>query len=427
MTRHGLIACSLTIFSLLFAAETFAQKTSDRELERARAILARVPLVDGHNDVPWQYRERVANQISRIDLRDTSSLTPAMHTDVRRLRSGGIGGQFWSVYIPSTMKGAEGVKAVVEQIDVVHRLVRAYPDAFEMAYTADDIVRIHKHRKIASLIGMEGGHSIGNSLGVLRMTYELGARYMTLTHSLNVDWADSANDTPVNGGLSKFGEEVVAEMNRLGMLVDLSHVSAETMNDVLDVVQAPVIFSHSSARALNNHPRNVPDEVLARMPANGGVVMVTFVPSFINQTLRNHYADQKAVEERLKYIHVGNPKRAAEELEAWKKANPAPKATLANVADHIDHIRKVAGIDHIGIGGDFDGIESVPEGLENVESYPRLFAELLRRGYSESDLEKIAGLNVLRVMRQSESVAKRLQKEKAPSEAQFEKVEEVKK
>ena len=427
MTRHGLIACSLTIFSLLFAAETFAQKTSDRELERARAILARVPLVDGHNDVPWQYRERVANQISRIDLRDTSSLTPAMHTDVRRLRSGGIGGQFWSVYIPSTMKGAEGVKAVTEQIDVVHRLVRACPDAFEMAYTADDIVRIHKHRKIASLIGMEGGHSIGNSLGVLRMTYELGARYMTLTHSLNVDWADSANDTPVNGGLSKFGEEVVAEMNRLGMLVDLSHVSAETMNDVLDVVQAPVIFSHSSARALNNHPRNVPDEVLARMPANGGVVMVTFVPSFINQTLRNHYADQKAVEERLKYIHVGNPKRAAEELEAWKKANPAPKATLANVADHIDHIRKVAGIDHIGIGGDFDGIESVPEGLENVESYPRLFAELLRRGYSESDLEKIAGLNVLRVMRQSESVAKRLQKEKAPSEAQFEKVEEVKK
>ncbi len=409
-------------FMVLLPAALPAQG-SDPLAERARKILREVPLVDGHNDVPWQYHERVKNQLSQIDLRDTSALTPAMHTDIPRLKRGGVGAQFWSVYIPSTRTGAEGVRSVIEQIDVVHRMVQTYPETFELALTADDIVRIHKQGKIASLIGMEGGHSIGNSLGVLRMTYDVGARYMTLTHSLKVDWADSATDTPAHGGLTKFGEEVIREMNRLGMLVDLSHVSAETMNDVLDVTDAPVIFSHSSAFALTNHPRNVPDDVLARMPANGGVVMVTFVPSFVSQVLRNHFADQKAAEERFKYIHVGNPNRAAEELEVWKKSNPAPVATLSDVADHVDHIRKVAGIDHIGIGGDFDGITTVPTGLESVESYPNLFAELLRRGYSDEDIRKIAGLNALRVMRQAESVAKRLQAERPPSEATIEKLD----
>ncbi len=398
-------------------------RESDPLVERARKILREVPLVDGHNDVPWQYHERVKNQLSQIDLRDTSALTPSMHTDIPRLRRGGVGAQFWSVYIPSTEMGSQGVQAVIEQIDVVHQMVRTYPEAFELALTADDIVRIHKQGKIASLIGMEGGHSIGNSLAVLRMTYQLGARYMTLTHSLKVDWADSATDAPAHGGLTKFGEEVVREMNRLGMLVDLSHVSAEVMNDALDVTEAPVIFSHSSAFAVSNHPRNVPDEVLRRMKDNGGVVMVTFVPSFVSQVVRNHFADQKAVEERQKYIHVGNPKRAADELEAWKKENPAPLATLSDVADHVDHIRKMAGIDHLGIGGDFDGITTVPSGLESVEAYPHLLAELMRRGYTDADIRKIAGENVLRVMRQAEGVAKRLQAERPPSEAMIEKLD----
>lgn len=408
---------------LLLMSPTLDAQQADPLVERARRILREVPLVDGHNDVPWQYHQRVKNHLSQIDLRDTSKLTPVMHTDIPRLSRGGVGAQFWSVYVPSTETGAAGVRAVIDQIDVVHRMVQAYPETFELALTADDIVRIHKKGKIASLIGMEGGHSIGNSLGVLRMTHELGARYMTLTHGLKVDWADSATDAPAHDGLTKFGEEVIREMNRLGMLVDLSHVSSEVMKDALAVTEAPVIFSHSSAFALTNHPRNVPDDVLARMRDNGGLVMVTFVPSFVSQTLRNHFADQKAVEERFKYIHVGDPKKAAEELETWKKANPAPVATLKDVADHIDHIRKVAGIDHAGIGGDFDGIATVPTGLESVEMYPNLFAELLRRGYSDEDIRKIAGLNALRVMRKAEAVAKRLRAERPPSDARIEELD----
>ncbi|HUO85717.1 MAG TPA: dipeptidase, partial [Thermoanaerobaculia bacterium] len=285
------------------------------------------------------------------------------------------------------------------------------------AFSADDILRIHRAGRIGSLLGAEGGHAIGNSLAVLRDLHRLGVRYMTLTHSATIDWADSATDTPRHGGLNAFGREVIREMARMGMLIDLSHVSAETMHDVLEIAPVPVIFSHSSARALNGHPRNVPDDVLRRLPENGGVVMVTFVPSFISEPLRIHNAEEDAVEARLKALYPGDPARVTGELDLWKKAHPRPMATYREVADHIDHIRAVAGIDHIGIGSDFDGIGSTPIGLEGVEGFPLLFAELLRRGYSEEDLARIAGLNLLRVMRRVESMAAELQESTPMSEA----------
>jgi len=356
-------------------------------VDQASAILHETPLIDGHNDLPWQYREKASLDLSKLDIRQPQ---PALHTDIPRLKRGGLGGQFWSVYVPATMQGKEAVRATMEQIDIVYQIVDRYPDTFEIARTAADVERVFKSGKIASLIGMEGGHSIDNSLGALRMFYKLGARYMTLTHSSNTPWADSATDKPEHHGLTPFGEEVVREMNRIGMLVDLSHTSPETMHAALRVTQAPVIFSHSSARALNDHPRNVPDDVLAKMPANGGVVMVTFVPAFVSAEVREYDALP----------------------EAQKQRQPAPRATMAQVADHIDHIRKVAGINHIGIGSDFDGITTVPQNLEDVSKYPVLVAELLRRGYTKDDLKKILGQNVLRVMRQAEQVASRLQKQK---------------
>jgi membrane dipeptidase len=390
----------------------------DEELmERARALLSEVPLVDGHNDLPWQYRERVGNRLGDLDIAATDGeLDPPLHTDIPRLRAGGLGAQFWSVYVPASMPGPEAATAVLEQMDVVYGLAERYPETFEMAFTADDVRRIFAEGRVASLIGVEGGHAIDDSLGVLRQLYRGGARYMTLTHSANVAWADSATDAPAVGGLSPFGQEVVREMNRLGMLVDLSHVSAEAMHDALDVAAAPVIFSHSSARALDGHPRNVPDDVLERMPENGGVVMVTFVEVFISEEARVHWAARQAEESRLEALHPGDPEAVKAALEAWDGEHEFPRATYLQVADHIDHVRDVAGIDHAGIGSDYDGIPRGPLGLEGVEDYPRLFAELLRRGYSEDDLKKIAGLNALRVMDRAEEVAARLQGERPPSD-----------
>jgi membrane dipeptidase len=397
------LALALLLLTLTVAAQ-------DARVDR---ILREVPLIDGHNDLPWQYRERVKNHLAQIDLRqDQSKLDKPLHTDIARLKAGRVGGQFWSVYVPPSLKGADAVQATLEQIDVVHRLNAAYPEAFALALTADDVVRIHKSGRVASLIGMEGGHSINNSLGALRMFYRAGARYMTLTHSENVDWADAATADPKLDGISEFGKAVIAEMNRLGMLVDLSHVSPATMHDVLDVTAAPVIFSHSSTRAVTGHQRNVPDDVLQRLKTNGGIMMVTFVPSFVSETLRTWSANRAAEDARLKSLHDGEPQNVKAGMEAWEKTNPRPKATLSDVADHVEHAIQAAGEDHVGIGGDLDGINTTPVGLESVADYPKLFAELLRRGHSEERLKKIAGLNALRVMRAAEAVAARLQKER---------------
>lgn len=393
-------------------------------LQKARQILKEVPLIDGHNDTPWQYRSRAGNHLDGIDFAGgTGQLKPPMHTDLPRLRAGGVGGQFWSVYVPVDMKGTEAVQATLEQIDVVHRLVARYPDDLELALTADDIVRIHGQGRIASLIGLEGGHSINNSLAVLRQLYHAGARYMTITHSTNTDWADAATVPPEHSGLTPFGEEVISEMNRLGMLVDLSHVSLETMHDALDVTRAPVIFTHSSARALCDHPRNVPDDVLKRVNKNGGLVMVTFVTSFVSEEVRHYWAAEKSEEARLKALFPHDPAAVEAGMASWRETHPVPSATLTDVADHIDHVRKVAGIDHVGIGSDFDGISTTPVGLEDVSTYPALLAELLRRGYSHEEVKQVAGLNLLRVMRRVEKVALKLQRQTTPSEALIEELD----
>ena len=366
---------------------------------RARAIHKQSTLIDGHNDYPWALRGIDPGR--DLDKANIIEPVPALMTDIPRLRRGGMGAQFWSVYTPGTMIGQEAVRVTLEQIDIVHRMMKRWPETFEIATTAADVERVFKAGRIASMIGMEGGHSIDNSLPTLRMFHALGARYMTLTHNVNLRWADAAADKPALGGLSKFGEEVVREMNRLGMLVDLSHVSADTMEDALRVTEAPVIFSHSSAKAICNVPRNVPDNVLQMVAKNGGVVMVTFVPGFISQAVADFDAKP----------------------EAERKGMTAPRATLSQVADHIDHIRKVAGIDYIGLGGDFDGISQVVEGLEDVSKYPDLTAELLKRGYKDDDVKKILGLNVLRVMRQAEKVAAGLQKTRQPSTATIEQLD----
>jgi membrane dipeptidase len=392
--------------------------------DRVRRILRETPLVDGHNDVPEQYSERVKDHLDRIDLAsDTSKLTPPMHTDIPRLRAGGVGGQFWSVYVSPQLPGADAVQATLDQIDLVKRLVARHPDAFEMASASADILRIHKAGKIASLVGLEGGHSINNSLATLREMYRAGARYMTLTHWSNNAWADAATAPPEHGGLTAFGVMVVLEMNRLGMLVDLSHVSEQTMNRALDVTKAPVIFSHSSARAIDGHPRNVPDAVLERLASNGGVVMVNFSPDFVSDAVWRYYADVEAETARLKEMMPADPAGAEKALASWKAAHPEPKATLPQVADHIDHIRQVAGIDHVGLGSDFDGISRVPEGLQDVSRYPALLDELARRGYSDDDLRKVAGLNVIRVLRQAEAVASDLQAKTQPNDARIEEVD----
>jgi len=385
---------------------------------RARALHKESPLIDGHNDYPWALRERdVAGDFNKADITEP---VPSLMTDIPRLRRGGLGAQFWSVYVPAEMQGKDAVRATLEQIDIVHRMTKRWPETFELALTADAAERAFKAGRIGSMIGMEGGHSIDNSMGTLRQLFALGARYMTLTHSQNVPWADSATDTPKLNGLSKFGEEVVREMNRLGMLVDLSHTSPDTMKDALAIAEAPVIFSHSSARAVCNAPRNVPDEVLQMLPKNGGVVMVTFVPGFVSQAVADWNKLESAQLESLRAQSPGNAVAVTAGIERWRAEHPAPRATLQQVADHIDHIRKVAGIDHIGLGGDFDGITQVVQGLEDVSKYPDLTAELLKRGYKDDEVKKVLGLNVLRAWRQAEQVAARLQKTRGPSTATIE-------
>ena len=387
-------------------------------LARARALHKQAPLIDGHNDYPWALRQvDPGRDFAKADI--TRSV-PTLMTDIPRLRQGGMGGQFWSVYVPATMLGQQAVTATLEQIDIVHRMVKRWPETFEYALTSTDVERAFKAGRIASMIGMEGGHSIDNSLAALRMMYDLGARYMTLTHSANLAWADSSSGPPALGGLSKFGEEVVREMNRLGMLVDLSHVSPDTMEDALRVTDAPVIFSHSSSRAVCNVARNVPDNILQMIPKNGGVVMVTFVPGFISQAVADYDAALNAQRQAARAQFPNNDAGVNAAVDKWRASNPAPRATLSQVADHIDHIRKVAGIDHIGLGGDFDGITDVVQGLEDVSKYPDLTAELLKRGYKDDDIKKILGLNVLRVMKQVEGVAAKLQKTRQPSTATIE-------
>lgn len=388
----------------------------------AAAALARSPVIDGHNDVPEQVRERFGNDLSKFDFNDTSSTAAQkegkMHTDLKRLRAGHVGGQFWSVWVSASLPEPEAVQEVTEQIDTVERLVATYPKDLMLAKSADDIEAAFRQRRIASLIGMEGGHSIGSSLGVLRQMYRAGARYMTITHSKNTPWADSATDAPKSNGIAPFGVAVVKEMNRLGMLVDLSHVSEKTMMDALDATEAPVIFSHSGARALGGHARDVPDSVLARLPRNGGIVMAVFLPAFVSDEVRRWEAQKTGEEARGKALFPGDPDAAAKHVADWIAANPTPRATLAQVADHIDHIRKIAGIDHIGLGGDYDGMPAAVDGLEDVSTYPKLFAELARRGYSQADLEKIASRNLIRVLRAAEAVAKRKAGE-APSNVVF--------
>jgi membrane dipeptidase len=410
----GVIACA----GLVTAADDAG--VSDVELEATvREVLRQVPLIDGHNDAPWAIRSRVSNHLADFDFTDTSAIDRPMHTDIRRLRTGGVGGQFWSVWIPVDLDPAEAVVTVIEQIDLVHRLTEAYSDDLELALTADEIVRIHSEGKIASLIGMEGGHSIDNSLAVLRQLYAMGARYMTLTHWANVDWVDAATDAPEHDGLSPFGEIVIKEMNRLGMLVDLSHVSAEGMRDVLDVSRAPVFFSHSCALALNSHPRNVPDDVLKRIAESGGVVMVNFGSYFVDSKITERHAAYKAEEIRLETLNPGDPQAVKDGMKAWLAANPLWTVPLGKLADHFDHIREVAGVDHVGIGSDYDGISALPKGMEDVSGYPALLVELMRRGWSREDIAKVAGLNILRVMREAENVAAELQKTEPPYEVRI--------
>lgn len=373
---------------------------------RVGRILERTPLIDGHNDLPWALREGFANDPHAVDLAANLDASTKLHTDIPRLRTGGVGGQFWSVYVPASLTPVEAARETFEQIDSVRRIVAAHPDVFELATTADDIERIHRAGKIASLIGMEGGYSIDDSLGLLREFHQAGARYMTLTHSKTTTWADSATDAPKWGGLSPFGEQVVREMNRLGMMVDLSHVSEETMLDAMRVSDAPVIFSHSSARAVTGHARNVPDNVLRMMPEDGGIVMVTFVPGFISEAVRSWGAARSAEDARLKSLNPGDPKAVADGLTAWVAANPAPRAGVADVVAHIQHVRDVAGIDHVGLGGDFDGVGDLPDGVEGVDAYPRILAALIANGWTDADIRKLAGENILRVMRAVEATAR---------------------
>lgn len=409
MRRRLVFGLALTLFFGSVSA------VDDSELKkRVSAVLERTPLIDGHNDLPGVYKSRVAGHLDQMPFdSDLTQLERPTHTDLPRLREGMMGGQFWSVYIPiESYPGKAGDTAkVLRQIDIVHRMIEAYPDALELALTSQDIVRIHSEGKIASLIGMEGGHAIENSLAALRMLYKAGARYMTLTHSKGLAWADSATDDARVDGLSSFGQEVVREMNRLGMLVDLSHVSVMTMEDALAVTEAPVIFSHSSAFALTAHKRNVPDDVLLKVRDNGGLVMVTFYPSYVSEEVRVAWLN---LSEEVKAKTSDPAERGKLFAEGRQKL---PRPTLSQVADHIDHIRDLIGIDHVGLGGDYDGMPPGPIGLEDVSTYPALFVELLKRGYSDEDIAKVAGENLLRVMAEAENVAARVKKKRPPSSA----------
>ncbi|GHK05832.1 dipeptidase [Streptomyces sp. NPDC003753] len=385
-------------------------------LQAARELLREFPVVDGHNDLPWALRKQARYDLDALDI--ARHQNARLHTDLPRLREGGVGAQYWSVYVPCDLP--DPVPATLEQIDCVRQLLARYPADLAPALTAADMETARKDGRIASLMGAEGGHSIANSLGTLRGLYGLGVRYMTLTHNDNVAWADSATDEPGVGGLSDFGREVVREMNRLGMLVDLSHVAATTMRDALDTTEAPVIFSHSSARAVCDHPRNIPDDVLERLPANGGVAMVTFVPKFVLQAA----VDWTAAADDNMRAHGLHPLDTTPEAmkvhRAFEERTPRPAATVGTVADHLDHMREVAGIDHVGIGGDYDGTAFTPDGLGDVSGYPNLVAELLDRGWSRADLAKLTWQNAVRVLGAAEDVARDVQTRRAPSHATIE-------
>jgi membrane dipeptidase len=400
-------ALALALACIAIAPPTFAASPE----ATAAAALRAAPVWDGHNDVPEQLRERRKDVVADFDFADTTgtadaaSQTAAMHTDLARLRAGRVGAQFWSVYVSAALNDQQAVQATLEQIDVARRLIARYPQQMQYATTAAEVEKAMKAGKVASLIGMEGGHSVAGSLGVLRQMYALGARYMTLTHFKNTPWADAATDAPAHGGLTDHGRAIVREMQRIGMLVDLSHVSAETMRDTLAVAKAPVIFSHSGAQAVNAHPRNVPDDVLGLLAANQGILMVDFAPDYVSEDVRAWSAAKKAETARFEAQHIGNPDAAKKALADWLAAHPSPRATLAQAADHIDQAVKRAGVDYVGLGGDFDGVGALPEGLEDVSKYPALFTELARRGYTQRDLEKIASRNMLRVMKAAEAYA----------------------
>ena len=385
----------------------------DVRVAHVRALLRTTPLVDGHNDLPWYIREHAAKPMDVVAY-DLTKPTTGM-TDIARLGKGMVGAQFWSVYVPGEVRDSGYARIQLEQIDIAKRIIARYPNDLQLALTAADARAAFKRGRIGSLLGMEGGHVIENSLGALRAYYDLGARYMTLTHNVTLDWADAALDRPVHNGLTPFGREVVREMNRLGMLVDLAHVSPAVMSNALDVAEAPVIFSHSSARALVDVARNVPDSILRRLPKNGGVVMASFVPGFVNAKVAAHSARSNAEEDSLKKVYGADNGAETKAFAAWSASNPAPRATLSDVADHLDHIKAVAGAAHVGIGSDFDGIESVVEGLEDVSKFPYLFAELVKRGWSDAELRGLAGENVLRALSDAERVAKQLQASRPPS------------
>ncbi|WP_419808267.1 dipeptidase [Sphingomonas sp.] len=416
--------------ALAFASVASAQDGAPRRAApdyavRVARVLKATPLIDGHNDWPEALREQEGERRWTVDLRQgLGARAEPYNTDIARLRTGGVGGQFWSVWVDASLPGPEQVKQTLEQIDLVRAFVARYPDTFAMARTAADVRRIHKNGRIASLIGVEGGGQIDGSLSVLRQYHELGAGYLTLTHVLTLPWADSATDNPQHDGLTPFGETVVRELNRLGMLVDLSHVSEATMLDALRVTRAPVIFSHSGARAVDDHPRNVSDAVLKLVAANGGIVMVNFAENYVSNAYRTWSNDRGAERTRLNAppyggLYVGQPDKAAAALAEWVRAHPAPRVTLGEVADHIEHIAKVAGVDHVGIGSDFDGVgNALPEGLSGVDTYPALLAELMRRGWSDAEVAKLAGGNMLRVMVRAEAVADGL-KDEAPNNAEL--------
>lgn len=408
MSRLVMMICLLTVTAVCLAQDTKETRTEVKLTDEGRKIHQEAIVVDGHNDLPYRFREKNDRGLERFDL---NKGVPEFHTDIPRLRAGNLGVQFWSAYVDAERaKDLTAVRATIEQIDIIQRIIKKYPDTFEQAFTFDDIMRIRKKGKIASLIGVEGGHSIDNSLGVLRVYFGLGVRYMTLTHSDTLDWADAATDKPKSHGLSPFGELVILEMNRLGMMVDISHVSAETMSHALKVSRAPVMASHSSAFALAEHPRNIPDDVLKLVAKNRGVVMVNFFSGFIvpegARAMKSMFETGRKLREQYK---DDNQFRAA--MDAWKKDNPFPRGSVHTVVDHIEHIIKVAGVDHVGLGSDYDGIGSTPKQLEDVSCYPYITQELLNRGYKKEDIHKVLGGNALRVMKECEEVAARLSKQ----------------
>ena len=408
-------AAALVLAAALLAPALAAQADSAALLARARRLHQQAPMVDGHNDLPWEIRQKGFLDLARLD---PDRPHPDLHTDVPRLKAGGVGGVFWAAYVPVETIGRQPgpARVALEQIDLIHRMAERSPD-LEMAYTAADVERIHREGRVAALIGIEGGHAIENSLGALRQFHALGVRYLTLTHTSTIDWADAATDSARHDGLTRFGEEVVREMNRLGMLVDLSHVSPATMTDALRVSEAPVIFSHSSVKALADHPRNVPDDVLRALKANGGIVMINFYSGFVEPRAAVQARGMYAVQARFRQQFPNDVEAQRRAFDEWRRQNPVPRGTVATLADHIDHVVKVAGVDHVGYGSDYDGVTSLPEGMDDVSRFPLLTAELLRRGYSEADVRKIIGGNILRVMRRAEEVAGRLQRERPPSAA----------